>query len=251
MTRWKTAAILLLCALVIITGAVLPNLVGHVLDRYETGQMEYAEISQISLQFDNSGMTMREKLALLSSSTSSMQVSTDMTVQTSAQVWQIAMKTVEKYRQAGLIPTELSAANISYCLPTMVYWEKGNGASEIHSNIFWELSIADGAGGDNALTMTIDDRTGVVCTLSYQNVMIHREENTRLDKALETLCVLALAELGDEFADVDPQALVDAAGVQGNASSYAAADIAWQDMTHGEIRLAFVVSEVGFYTYTY
>lgn len=251
MMRWKTAVILLLCALVIIAGALLPKLVGSLMDRYETGRVEQAGISQIHLEFDNSGMTMREKLALLSSSTSAMQVSTDMTVQTSAQVWQIAMKTVENYRQAGLIPTDLSAANISYCVPTMVYWEKQGGTSEIHSNIFWELSIADGAGGDNALTMTIDDRSGIVCTLSYQNVMTHREDHSRLDKALETLCSLALVDLGEEFSDVDPQALVDAAGIQGTASSYAAADIAWQDTIHGEIRLAFVVSEVGFYTYTY
>lgn len=251
MTRWKTPVILLLCTAVVVLGALLPGLVSGLLDRNESGRVEYAEIRPIHLQFDNSGMTMREKLALLSGATSAMQVSVDMTAHTSAQVWQIALETVDTYRNAGLIPTELSASDIAYCIPTMVYWEKGDGNSEIHSNIFWELSIADGAGGDNALTMTIDDRTGAVCTLSYQNVTTHRADSSRLDKALQTLCSLALEELGEEFAEFDPKKLVDAAGITGQAASYAASDIAWTDDNHGEVRLAFVVSEVGFYTYTY
>ena len=99
--------------------------------------------------------------------------------------------------------------------------------------------------------MTIDDRTGTVCTLSYQNVTTHRQQNTRLDQDLETLCTLALTELGEEFAQFDPGALADAAGVDWNTASYGAADIAWEDPVYGEVRLAFVVSEAGFYTYTY
>lgn len=251
MMRWKTLLAMVLALLIIILGALLPSLVGKLQDRYDNGRISHAQISEIHLEFDNSGMTLREKLALLSGLTSTMQVSTDMTSHTSAEIWQIAMETAEIYRQAGLIPSNLSAADVSYCVPMMAYWAQYEGAAQIHSNIFWELSIADGAGGDNALTMVIDDRTGVVCTLSYQNVTAHREETLRLSKALETLCSLALDELGEEFTEFDPKALVSAAGITENTSSYAAADISWEDPTYGEVRLAFVVSEVGFYTYTY
>jgi len=251
MRRGNTMLVLLLVALVCLAGALLPSVVARVQDRMDNGRVSYAEVGQIHLEFDSSGMTLREKMALLSGLTSSMQVSADMTKHTPAEVWTIAMETAETYREAGLIPTTLAASDIAYCIPVMAYWEQYEGVSQIHSNIFWELSIADGGGGDNALTMTIDDRTGVVCTLSYQNVTTHRTENVRLEKALETLCGLALSDLGEEFAEYDPKELVDAAGINENTSSYAAADIAWEDATHGEVRLAFVVSEVGFYTYTY
>lgn len=251
MMRWKTLLALVLSVLTVLLGALLPSLTGTLQDRLDSGRIGYAQVSEIHLEFDNSGMTLREKLALLSGLTSTMQVSTDMTAHTTAEIWQIAMETAEAYRQAGLIPTKLSASDIAYCIPMMAYWAPNDSMSQIHSNIFWELSIADGAGGDNALTMMIDDRTGTVCTLSYQNVTVHRDQTVRLNKSLEILCTLALEELGAEFEEFDPKSLVTEAGLPENSSSYAAADIAWEDPTHGEVRLAFVVSEVGFYTYTY
>ena len=251
MNRWKTLLVLLLCLLVLVLGAMLPGLVGRIQDSRNAGSVGNAALDPVRLEFDSSGMTLREKLGLLSSLTNSMQVSTDMTAHTTAEVWQIALETVERYRQAGLIPTNLTAADIAYCIPIMAYWEQYSGGAQIRSNIFWELSIADGGGGGNALTMMIDDRTGTVCTLSYQNVTTHRTENTRLNKALEQLCTLALEELGEEFGEFDAGKLVEAAGVSESTSSYAAADIAWDDPAYGEVRMAFVVSDVGFYTYTY
>lgn len=249
--RWKIPLILFLCIAILVLGAYMPSLVGNLQDRYGSQKVAYAEIGAVQLEFDNSAMTLQQKLALLSGAASTMQVSTDMTQHTSAEIWQIAMRTAEIYREAGLIPKALSAADIAYCIPVMFYWEPQEEGAQLYSNIFWELSIADGVGSGNALTMVIDDRTGTVCTLSYQNVLIHREETLRLNKALETLCSLALRELGEEFQRYDARTLATSAGVTDASASYAAVDIAWEDASLGEIRLAFVVSEVGFYTYTY
>lgn len=249
--RWKTPLILLLCGAILVLGAFLPGFVADLQDRYGAQNVDYAEIGEIRLEFENSAMTMREKLALLSGPASTMQVSTDMTLHTTAEVWQIAMETAEAYRQSGLIPKALSAADIAYCIPIMHYWEQYEGTAQLYSNIFWELSIADGAGGTNALTLVIDDRTGTVCTLNYQNMTTHREEPMRLSKALEVLCSLALEELGEEFSEYNARTLAHSAGITDNTTSYAAVDIPWEDANIGEIRLAFVVSEAGFYTYTY
>ena len=250
MSRLKTPLILLLSAFLLVLGGMLPGLVGSFQDRYREGRVEYAPVHAVQLEFEDTSMTMRQKLALLGDGTSTMQVTTDMTQHTTAEIWQIAMNTAEAYRQAGLIPTTLSPADIAYCIPRMVYWESSREAGQVASNIFWELSVSDGAGGENALSMVIDDRTGTVCTIRYQNVTVPRAEECTLEKVLEILCTRALDELGEEFGGYDPKQLAREAVASGSAS-YAAAQISWEDDLYGEVRMAFVVSDVGFYTYTF
>ena len=251
MSRLKQPLILLLSAAILVLGGLLPGFVGKLQDRYREGRVEFAPVHAVQLEFEDTSMTLRQKLALLGESTSAIQVSTDMTQHTTAEIWQIAMNTAETYRQAGLIPTTLSPADIAYCVPKMVYWESHREDSQVHSNIFWELSVSDGGGGENALSMVVDDRTGTVCTIRYQNVAVPRAEENTLEKMLEIFCGMALEELGEEFGEYDPKQLAREAVASGSVASYAAAQIAWEDSIHGEVRMAFVVSDVGFYTYTF
>lgn len=249
MMRWKTLLTLLLCAVLLVLGAFLPELVGYFLDREGSQVPSYAQIEQVHLEFEEEPISLREKMALLDGQAQTMQVSTDMPRYTAAEIWQIAMKTASNYHQAGMVPQALEAADITYCIPIMYYWQEPEPAGRIRSNIFWELSFADGGLGGNLLTMVIDDRTGTVCTLNYQNVNAHREGT--LSKSLHTLCNLALEELGEEFAEFDATALASEAQATDAAASYAAVDLTWEDALRGEIRLAFVVSNAGFYTYVY
>jgi len=250
MSRLKKPLVLLLSAALLVLGGLLPGFVGSIQDRYREGRVAFAPVHSVQLKFEDTDMTLRQKLALLEGGTSAIQVSTDMTKRTTAEVWQIAMNTAETYQQAGLIPTTLSPADIAYCVPQMVYWESSREEGQAASNIFWELSISDGVGGENALSMVIDDRTGTVCTIRYQNVTVPRAEEYSLEKVLEILCGTALEELGEEFGEYDAKQLAREA-VDSGSASYAAAQITWEDPLHGEVRMAFVVSDVGFYTYTF
>lgn len=249
--HWKTFPALLLLAGVLVLGAFLPGIVGYFLDREGSQTPAYVWMEQIHLEFEEEDMTLREKLALLGSPAETMQVSTDMTRHTSAEIWQIAMNTAETYHQAGMVPQALRAADIAYCIPIMFYWQDAQDTGKLHSNVFWELSFADGGMNGNMMTMIIDDRTGTVCTLNYQNVNAHRAENLGLGKALKTLCTLALEELGEEFSEFDAAALASEGQGVNAPSSYGAVDLSWEDALRGEIRLAFVVSDAGFYTYVY
>ena len=250
MNRLKKPLILLLSVVLVVLGGMLPGFVGSIQDRYREGRVDFAPVRSVELKFEDTSMTLRQKMALLADGTSDIQVSTDMTRHTTAEIWQIAMNTAEAYRQAGLIPTTLSPADIAYCVPRMVYWENSREETQVYSNLFWELSITDGAGGENSLSMVIDGRTGTVCTIRYQNVAVPRTEDYTREKALEILCTAALEELGEEFGEYDPRQLAREAMDSGSAS-YAAAQIAWEDAAHGEVRMAFVISDVGFYTYTF
>lgn len=250
MSRLKKPLILLLAAVLLVLGGMLPGLVTGFQDRYREGRVSIASVHAVQLEFEDTSMTLRQKLALLEGGTSAVQVSTDMTQHTTAEIWQIAMHTAEVYRQAGLIPTVLSPADIAYCVPKMVYWESNREEGLVTSNIFWELSVSDGIGGENALSMVVDDRTGTVCTIRYQNVTVPRAEALTQEKVLEILCGTALEELGEEFDGYDGKQLAREAAASGSAS-YAAAQISWEDELYGEVRMAFVVSDVGFYTYTF
>lgn len=249
--RWKTMIALLIFAVILVLGAFLPGAVGYFLDRDGSQVPTCVQMEQIHLEFEEESMTLRQKLALLNSSAQTMQVSLDMTRYTAAEIWQIAMKTAQRYYEAGMVPQELRAADITYCLPIMYYWQEQGAEGRIQSNIFWELSFGGDSLGGDSLVLVIDDRTGTVCTLNYQNVNARRAENLTLGKALENLCRMSLEELGEEFSEFDAKALASE-GIGSNASaSYAAVDLAWEDTLRGELRLAFVVSDSGFYTYIY
>lgn len=251
MIRWKVMLTVLLCTTILVLGAYLPGIVGYFLDRDGSQSPSYVQTEQIHLEFQEETMTLREKMALLSGTGETMQVSTDMTQHTAAEIWQIAMNTAEAYHQAGMVPQALHAADITYCIPIMYYWQDQQQTGRIYSNVFWELSFADGSLGGNLMTMVIDDRTGTVCTLNYQNVNAHRADTLGQGKALQTLCALALEELGEEFSEYDAAALASE-NLNANApSSYGAVDLSWEDARRGETRLAFVVSDAGFYTYVY
>lgn len=250
MNRFKQPLLLALCAGLLVLGGLLPGLVGDAQDAYREGRVEFAPVSAVQLEFEDTSMTLGQKLALIAQGTEAVQVSTDMTRHTTAEIWQIAMNTAEAYHQAGLIPTTLSPADIAYCVPKMVYWESRRGDGGVYSNIFWELSISDGNGEENALSMMVDDRTGTVCTIRYQNVTVSRAEALTLEQVLALLCGMALEELGEEFGEFDPKRMAREAEIS-EAAGYATAQIAWDDPIHGEVRMAFVVSDVGFYTYTF
>lgn len=251
--KLRNALILLLSAAVILAGAVLPEWVGTWQDNTGSGQVSYAKVSEVQLEFSGSesSLSMRNKLAMLAGNTISMEIPESLAKLSSADLGNIVEDTISKYQDLGLMASNLTV-NLREQQPYLIYWDD----SKTRSNIFWDVHVY--FDGDLSMSLIVDDQTKTVCTLSYGRPDGWYPEYADVNKQAlsadaQTLCQAVLEELGSEFSNYDPATIMTSV----NTEWYETEDgylcfstyITWSDILFGQIYLSFYVNPSGFSTY--
>lgn len=250
--RNKTVLALILAVALILFGAFLPKIVGSIMDRSASNKMEFAEVSDIQLEFVQSDMPMEEIMSILCKGTHSVEVPQDLASHSASDIQRLAQQAISHYQDAGLISHSVDIAiELQSCVPNLVYQQ----ASSRKSNIFWHLVIVP-ADNSWSLEMDLDDRTGRLCSINY---IYHVDPNQAkptepiyedLEEMLLSFSNLFLRDLGDSFAEMDTEAI--SAGISTSVDEdYASATVTWEDTIKGECHMIFYLLDTSFYTIYY
>ncbi len=240
----KALIALLLALILLVAGAFLPKITGAIMDRSDTNQMEFAQVSDIQLEFVQSDVSMDEILGILCKATHDVEVPTDLAVRSSGEIQQLAAQALTHYHDAGFFPHSIDpATQLQTCIPILEYEQ----SSRRKSNIFWNLSYGpkDGAW---ALGLILDDRTGAVCGISY----VREDQDT--GNTAEPLYQDPEA-MANTFADIFLDGLGDSFPVSDLAIStdkeMVSATVTWPDTINGDCHLIFYILDNAFYTIAY
>ena len=239
--------LMILCAgAVIALGALLPGLVGKRLDAAEQGKIRFAQAQEIRLEFEGSGMTMKQTLAVMGPMRDVVNIPEELATLKRSKVEHIAADAAQRYSQAGVLlrdPGDFSLYSMVGDYTVLVY------GPETSSNVFWIVDYGDPE-GNSWFHMVIDDRTGTVCSVEYRDLETEYDPGD-MRQILEGFCQTYLEGLGEEFFDYSGADLAGKAD-QGADHSYMAAQLlfdAWDEPGLGETRIVFFVNRNGFYTY--
>lgn len=152
--------LLLLTALCLIGGAMLPRVVAQVTDRLETDQVVYGQMQSVQLEFqEDETLTAVKKLALVRSG-NGVEVSESFPRMTRAEVLAAVDAALEPYIDAGLI--RWNSEPKAVCTARLLF-DEGFG----WYGYFWEVYLNCELSPYEALILQMDDETGQVITIYY------------------------------------------------------------------------------------
>lgn len=198
--KWKTSLLMLLCACLLILGAVLPGLLGHIQENhYQPG---FAAMHSVELDLHGE-VSLKEMLSIISNSTNTLEVSGDVAVRTEEEILDLAQERLQPFLDAGLIVAPgLDVRSQTYsCKPYLTVWE----GEEAASVICWQVLIQFDE-EEPALVLGLEDQTGALVVLDYQYSKLEFYPSYFApDVTMETLSGLYLSGLGGEFAQDYPE----------------------------------------------
>ena len=250
--KLKQGTALLLAAVLILLGGMLPRLVGNAQDMTSIGKTEYAQLRQIHLDIvtrDGTELNMTAKISILKGFAGSLELPDSMAQMTSKELLSIAKDWATRYYNAGLLPYSPDIDSTDMQAQAYLVYRDSERA---FSNIFWRLEITCSGG---RLNFILDDETGTVCTILYSDQREPDAEGYIYDvgTAIETFCQLYLEGLGEEFSKYDPGSVSrkyqNVMAYEG-ATDYSGVttEISWGDLIYGETTIFFAVDPHGFYT---
>jgi len=244
MKRWKTPMSLLLCALLILLGARLPQLAAKMQDDVGINQVRYAPVSEVHLEFDEDPPTIKQLLlAKLGYSTTNTPVGTQFCTRTQENILALAGEAILAYTEAGLIPFDIDAVQtMTDCAPFLSYSYKTG-----ISCVFWDVVLCAPEWSDWNLFMTIDDQSGRILQVNFTCYSgdIYSQP---VDEYQSTFCRLFLEGLGPEFEEYDEEYRR-----LNTLSSMSMEDVQtliyWQDENYGDVRMVIDLHPAGFQIY--
>lgn len=238
--KLKPILILLAALCIIVLGALLPQLVALRQDRQSEGQVQFSSVEGVELEFTQSDISRSETLAILARSRDAVAIPRELANLKPEKVEKIAAATVEKFRDAGILLGDIEEDSLLDAQPMLFYGLEGQ------SVIYWAVSFGDPF-GQHSFSLTVDDRTGTVCSAEYMDGASEYEPD-RMEAVLGGFCRIYLTGLGDEFSGWSVEELTKNAKSPQD-KSYLATELSWSDSLYGENRITFFVNRSGFYTY--
>ena len=239
--RLRSFIILLTSTLIVVLCAFLPEIISWRQDAKYLDQVQFASVSDIRLEFTDTERTLKETIGILGEIRESQDIPVELASLKQDNVQRIAGKTIEAYRDAGLV-AESASFVMQGINPMLVY-----GTGENRNNVFWHVSFYDYKLG-LYVNFTIDDRTGTVVSVDFGHT--NADEYTQQDMAyiLGNFVETYLDALGEEFREYDPEELLDQAKAPYD-ESYLANSIYYFVDGYRECSITFFVNQNGFYTY--
>lgn len=243
--RLKTFLAILFAAGMIVLGALLPEFAARQQDAANDNQVLFASIQNVQLEFSQGEMTVSQAVALLGKNTDVVEIPESLANLKWEKVKTIFLEALERYQEEGLFFQDMTE-DFTIGHDTLLYYGNGSYDSGTQwNNIYWRL-YCNRADGTAAVYMTIDDRTGTICSVEYAD-----SENTyqQADRQaiLSGFCTRYLADLGEEFYWCEVTDIVKKA-VASSDGYYLASSISWADGDYGECNILFFLHESGFYT---
>lgn len=239
--KLRSFVILLASAVIVVLCAFLPEIVSWRQDVKYNNQVQFASVSDIQLEFTNADRTLKETIGILGECTEAPGIPVELASMKQDNVQRIAGKSIEAYRDAGLIEEKASFL-LQGITPMLVY-----GTGENRNNVFWSLSFYDYALGLFA-NFTIDDRTGTVVSVEFGNTNQEPYAIKQMEYILLNLSKVYLESLGEEFREYDAETLLEQAHSP-NDGSYLASSVYYFVEDYREVSITFFVNTNGFYTY--
>jgi len=239
--KLKPVLTILAALCLIVLGALLPGLVARRQERQSAGQVLFSQVEDVKLEFAaESDITHSETLAILSRYKEAVEIPRELASLKWEKVETIAASSAERLRDTGLLLCD-PEGDMLLSAQTVLYYGKDN-----QSNIYWLIQYGDRK-GSHLFSMTVDDRTGTICTMEY---MDHVSEYAaeQMETILRGFCQLYLTGQGAEFFDYSVDMLMEGAK-QPQDRSYLATELSWEDPRYGNNRITFFVNRSGFYTY--
>lgn len=254
--NWKRILILLLSVAVILMGAFLPSLVSSRLDAGAEGEIRFATINDIQLEFSESDVSLREIISILCTDPEAVDIPVDLTNLKQERAESLALDMAKRLEKAEIafhtydgdgkkIEAQLQ---VLYSQPRLASSNLVDGLS----NIFWYVEVSD-PNREQLMQAVIDDRTGTVCSLNYsdENMAVHEQYRYRNKETMKAILYsfsyLYLEELGEEYFDYDSHD-IQAEAQSPLDNSYIASSIRWW-AGDNEFRTTFFINGTGFYTY--
>lgn len=243
MKKLTTPLILLLCAGLIFLGSRLPHTVAAIQDDVDINQVYYAPISDVHLEFDEDGLTLKQMMLAKIGAKTNVPVPGKFCSRTQDNVMSIAQETINAYANAGLLPFDIhvneTMTDCKAFLSYSYYTES--------SGVFWDLVLCAPEWSDWNLTMTIDDQSGRVLEISF---LYYQEEiyTTPVDDYQNAFCELFLEELGPEFSLYDEAYRSKQTQSTPNGTDVQTF-IEWWDPDYDDVRLVLDLHPSGFSAY--
>lgn len=248
MKQLKYPLILVMVAILLILGALLPTLTGWIQDSGESDEVRYASISELQLKLYSGDMTILEKIAVAAKSESSYAVPVSMATMTSSEAMEKVQAILSPYQDMGLLPWEIDLqTQLDTIAPTLVY-TTGDDAG---SFVCWGVGIA---GSDWSLYLVLDDETGALISIDYT---VHSKtgaydwdwaDTDRMDSHISSFYELYTSGLGEQFITSDLGKKVPSFYWE-EQTIYC--PIRWEDPQLGEITLILRATPYGFNTTIY
>lgn len=247
--KFNRTIVLALSVLLIILGAFLPAIVGNRQDAAVEGEILFAAIKDIQLEFSESDVSLREIISILCTDPETVEIPADLTTLKQERAESLALDMARRLQKATIAFQTYDANGseteaelvVQFCQPLLA----SSNLVEDLSNIFWSVEISS-KDISQYLTLIIDDRTGTVCALNYYDANMEYSKE-QMHSILYTFSYLYLEELGEEYFDYSSNdILAEAQSPLDN--SYLASSIRWWAKDY-EYRTTFFVSNNSFYTY--
>lgn len=200
-TNKRKTLLLLLTALILILGALMPGLLARIHEG--SYKPDYAAMNSVELQLRGAQASLKETMSVISNSTNTLEVSESMATRSAGEVLELAEELLQPYVDAGLIPVpDLNIAKQAYsCKPFLTVFEGEMAASVVA----WQVLIQFDE-EEPALVLGIDDRSGALMVLDYTSSKLEFYPSYFIpDETMETLSELYLSGLGDEFTQKFPE----------------------------------------------
>lgn len=195
----KKTLLLLLTALVLLLGALMPGLTAWLHER--SYQPDYAAMNSVELHLRGEA-SLKERLSVISNSNNTLEVSETTATRSSGEVLALAKELLVPYVDAGLIPVpDLDVEKQAYsCKPYLTVFE----GEPVASVIAWQVLILFDE-EEPALVLGIDDETGALVVLDFQSSKLEFTPSYFVpDETMQTLTELYLSGLGPEFSQEYP-----------------------------------------------
>lgn len=250
----RSIMVLLLSAVLLVMGAVLPMAVAGVQDSMNTEKVGYASINAVNLEFSESPMTIREKLAVAAHPGSTVDIPEELADHSQEEITDIALEKITPYQDEGLLLGEIDRENLLVtAIPVLLSSED---PQEERSCIVWYLVLSPAQSPGDCywtLYLTLDDETGTLCSMEYS---FHAKDQTRYQRTgsnadqLLKFCRLYIDGLGEEFAEYAPEDLLKEAWTSPTGDNIYTM-VNWGDIYYGEVQITLYMTNYGFGTTYY
>lgn len=198
MRKLKTGLVLVLALCLLILGACLPAIVALIQDSNTQNRTGSSDIAPISLNLIGSEptLTMVEKMRLIRDG-NTFSITEEDTQISAAEALAYVDQYVEEYVAAELFPWFKST---HYEVVPTLSIDRENPEKY---GIFWVVYIADEEKSSQSLIIILDDETGTLLSISYDNYDSNYADRTALSYRMETLIDIYLRQSGLALAATD------------------------------------------------
>ena len=237
MSRLKIAIILLLAAIIVVAGALLPMVVGEYLNAQGKNVMQTAPVSNLELKFGED-VSVRERLCAFAKSEYFYEIHSRDANLTYLDLKQIVEQQVQDMEIAGLVEDELDTVDFGATLQLCYTPLRPD-----DSYLMWFVEVS---GKNSFLMLFIDDQTGRVFRMDYDLYVAEEWDNQKQDKHLQALQQVYLMGLGSRFREefVRFEGLTEE--TQYN-DYYFETVVRWEDPEFGTMTIAFMISQYSYH----